>query len=189
MANRYNLDTQRLTFQAALTANTVTSLRSLITSFCQDSTNASLLFVENTAANAGARRALYTPSTGVLGTLVYQSSDSTFWEITDVAALNIADDKGWTSVTTAQANNIQSFLAYIFKSVGKDSSIGNAGANATYVMNGFLNGIAPSSTAMTTYGVPLAPGTERTCSGDLKHYYIYSLSGTTVRFDIIFGGA
>lgn len=187
-SGRFNLSNPRITAQVPLTANTVTSIKDLITTFVQTSAVAQALFVYATVANASTRRSTYTPTNSYKGLVVYQTSGDQFYQVEDPTLLNGSDDSGWVVVTTTNMGTIVNFLSDLSGSVDVDSSIGNAGANTTYVMNGFVNGFTPTSTAMTTYGIPLAPGTERTCSGNPKHYYVYALSGTTIRLDLIFKG-
>lgn len=177
----YRIDNPRITGIFALPGGAVISLMDWLIAALGTNAVAIALFTEETVPNQAGRLALTGKSNGYT---IYQTTGAAFYELIDDTDPTV--NGNWRAVTVPQLRNYTSFIKNISWKVREDSSIGNASDFTTYVMNGFMNQVAPTSGAMTTYGVPLVTDTERTFSGHAKHYFLYSASGTNILVDIVF---
>lgn len=184
MALDFTVQNPRLTCLLNLAADTVLSLKDAIIAALSTETVVSELFADAIAADQTARL-LLTELTDHF--TVYQTDTTTFYLLT--AGADPTDNDNWTALAAAEnVRALNSFLKNISWKIKIDSSVGNeTGGGDLYIMNKFNEaGGAPLSGRMTTYGVPISAGTERTCSGYSDNTYLYSLAGTTLVLDLVF---
>lgn len=184
MALDFTNQNPRLIATLALAADTVLSLKDAIIAALSAATAVRDLFADAIAADEAARLLLTEVTTGFT---VYQTDNTTFYLLTNGADPTVADN--WTALDAADnVRALHSFLNNISWKIKLDSSIGNeTGGGDLYLMTKFSEvGAVPDSAIITAYGVEIAVGTERTCSGYASHCYVYSLAGTNLVLDIVF---
>lgn len=181
MALDFSVANPRLTFLVTLAADTVLSLKSAIETFLDDDTIVSELFCDAITAD-NAAMVLLTP--GHIGYTVYNTAAAKFYSWNGEDATVLAN---W--IELAGRDNVRakaSFLKALSGTMKLDSSVGNAGAGNLYLMNKFINSDSvPLKGRLTTYGIPIAVNTERSCSGFWDDYYVYSLAGTKILLDVV----
>lgn len=184
MALDFTIDNPRLIATLPLVADTVMSLKDAIVTALSVSTAVRDLFADAVAADQAARLALTETTPGYV---VYQTDNTTFYLLTRGANPAVAGN--WTALAAAaNVRALKSFLNNISWKIKVDSSVGNAaGGGDLYLMTKFSEtGVVPTSAIVTAYGVELAAGVERTCSGYADNCYVYSLAGTDLVLDIVF---
>lgn len=184
MALDFTAGNPRLTMIIALAADTVLSLKDAIIAALSTETAVSELFADAIAADQTARLLLTETTPGFVA---YQTDNTTFYLLTTGA--DPTDNDNWTALASEDnVRALHSFLNNLSWKIKADSSIGNeTGGGALYIMNKFNEtGAVPLSARLTGYGVPIAAGTERTCSGYADNLYVYSLPGTNLVIDLVF---
>lgn len=184
MALDFSVPRPRLVCRLALAAASVVSLRRAIITALSTDAAVRDLFADAVAADQTARLLLTETTPGFVA---YQTDNTTFYLLTTGADPTV--NTNWTALAAADnVRALHSFLNNISWRILPDSSIGNDSAgNIMYYMNKFCESqISPLAARMTTYGVPIAVGTERSITGKASDIYVYSLAGTTLVFDLIF---